>query len=182
MLRRTCIPLACVLALVTAVHFCTAVRSEPFFNNDETRHVMTGVFFRDLAQDGQVLQPRDYAVRYYTQYPALGLLTWPPLFYVIEGAWMLVFGTSFVAGKLLVGLFACAALTYFYLLVAHTHDSRLAWGAALLFGVSPLVETYSRQVMLEIPTLAFALAAIYHFVRYLDGGRRAQAGLTAIAA
>jgi hypothetical protein len=146
--------------------------SEPFFNNDETRHVMTGVFFRDLFLDLPVDRPRDYTVDYYLQYPALGLLVWPPFFYAVEGLFMLVFGTSLLVAKVLVGLFAAVSCTYLYKLVARTHDLPTAVVAVLLFGFAPLVFALTRQVMLELPTLTCALAATYHFLRYLEEQRR----------
>src|SRR5262249_42846615 len=45
----------------------------------------------------------------------------------------------------------------------------------------PLIFTFSRQVMLEMPALACALAAIYHFHRYLDQRRRRDLFLAALA-
>lgn len=167
-----------VLALAQALAWQP---SEPFFNNDETRHVMTGVFFRDLLLDLPLDRPKAYAVEYYLQYPALGLLVWPPLFHGVEGLFMLVFGTSFLAAKVLVGLFSALALTYFFLLVRRTHGTTTAVAATLLFGLSPMVFQLSRQVMLEMPALALALAAVFHFVRYLDLQRRSDIFLAAAA-
>lgn len=43
--------------------------------------------------------------------------------------------------------------------------------AAGLVGLSPYVLIYSQRVMLEVPTLAFALAAIVHFERHLRDRR-----------
>lgn len=89
---------AAVLALLV-VHAITGNPSEPFFNNDETRHVMTGVFFRDLLTDMPIKNPRDYIIRYYMQYPALGFPLWPPLFHATEGVLMLGLGTSIAVAK-----------------------------------------------------------------------------------
>src|SRR5213078_2563735 len=107
------------------------VPGEPYFNGDETRHVMTGVYFRDLLLDRPVDQFRDYTVRYYAQYPALGLLVWPPFFYFVEGVWMLILGTCFLAGQVLIGLFAAMACVYLFLLADRTHGRRTAVLAAL---------------------------------------------------
>ena len=53
---------------------------EPVFGGDSNRHVVTSIFFRDLLTDtittGHLSNPKDYAERYYEQYPALGLLVW----------------------------------------------------------------------------------------------------------
>lgn len=166
-------------------HALTYQPSEPFFYNDETRHVMTGVYFRDLLYDLPVSHLRDYTVRYYLQYPALGLLVWPPFFYFLEGLLMSIFGTSIVVSKMLVFLFAVMACSYLYLLARRSHGSLKAAIAALVFGFSPLVFVYSHYVMLEVPTLALGLAATYHFIRYLDLMRRRDllfAGLAAALA
>jgi 4-amino-4-deoxy-L-arabinose transferase-like glycosyltransferase len=170
-----------LLAPLVLAHALLYRPTEPFFNNDETRHVMTGVFFRDLFADHPVADLPDYAVRYYVQYPALGLLVWPPLFYVALGLFMLAFGTSVIAAKVLVALFAALACVYLFRLAERTHGRPTAAVAVLLFGFAPLVFAYSRQVMLEVPTVACALAAVYHGQAYLDGLRRRDLVLCALA-
>lgn len=160
-----------VLVVLVLVHAALYRSSDPFFNVDEARHLMTGVFFRDFLVDLPLTHPRDYAVEYYVQYPALGLLVWPPLFHFSEGAVMLVFGTSIVVGKLLVAIGAAVSCVYLYRLVCRTHGTRVAVLSTLLLGLAPLFFNYSRYVMLEVPTLACCLVAIFHFLRYLDDAR-----------
>lgn len=171
-----------VILALTLAHALTWVPSEPFFNNDETRHVMTGVFFRDFLLDLPFDRLRAYTVDYYLQYPALGLMVWPPLFHGLEGVAMLLFGTSFLVAKGLVWIFAAVACASLFLLVRRTHDTRTAAAATLLFGLSPLVFQFTRHVMLEMPALAFLLASVYFFVRYLDLDRRRDLFLAAGAA
>lgn len=158
------------------------VPSEPCFKYDETRHVMTGLFFHDFFRDLPFAEPVDYVVRYYMQYPALGLVVWPPLFYAVEGLFMLAFGASFLAAKALVGVFAAMACIYLFLLVSRTHGRPAAAVATAVLGFAPLFFVFSRQVMLEVPTLAFALAAAHHALRYLDDGKARQVFLAAGAA
>src|SRR5258708_7475667 len=146
MTRRTLLILVAVLLPLIGAHVVFAAHTEPFYNNDETRHVMTGVFFRDFYLDLPVTHPKDYTVHYYLQYPALGLLVWPPLFYAVEGAFMLLFGTSFLVARVLLGLFALLACVYLFLLALRTHDLFTAAVATLLFGFAPLVFVFSRQV------------------------------------
>jgi hypothetical protein len=171
-----------VLLSLAGAHAVVDVASEPFFNSDETRHVMTGVFFRDLFAEMPVCHLRDYTIRYYLQYPALSLLIWPPFFYVVEGVAMLFLGCGMWAAKATVAVFAAMACTYLFRLVCRTHDAWTAAVAVLIFGFAPQIFTYSRQVMLEMPTLACALAAIFHFVRYLDTGWRRDIFFAALAA
>jgi uncharacterized membrane protein len=171
-----------VLLVLGLAHALTWRASEPFFNNDETRHVMTGVFFHDLLLDLPLGHLRAYTVEYYLQYPALGLLVWPPLFHGLLGVFMLAFGTSYLAAKALLGLFSILAFSWFFLLVRRTHGTFAAAAAVLLFGLSPMVFELSRQVLLEMPALAFGLGAIYSFTLYLDLGRRRDILLAAAAA
>jgi hypothetical protein len=175
--------LVAVLVVLAGAHALTFVHGEPFFNNDETRHVMTGVFFRDFFHDRDWTDPVGYATHYYLQYPALGLAVWPPLFYAILGGVMLAFGTSIVVTKVLVLLFGAMAGLYFFRLVLRTHqDPGKAALAVLLLGFTPIVFTYCSYVMLEIPTLAWSLASTFYFVRYLDEQRRRDVLAAALCA
>jgi 4-amino-4-deoxy-L-arabinose transferase-like glycosyltransferase len=171
------VPLAVLLVMVVG----TSASTEPFFGGDETRHVMTGVFFYDFFRAGDWASPRHYAEQYYLQYPSLGLLIWPPLFHAVEGAAMLAFGPSLVVAKALIAAFAMLATAYLVALVARTHDGWTACVAGLLFVLSPMILTYSRQVMLEVPALAFVLAATYHWLVYLETGRAIHLWLAAAA-
>ncbi len=171
-----------VIAILVLAHLVAFVPSEPFFNNDETRHVMTGVYFRDALCDrpspGDL---RDYTIRYYLQYPALGLLIWPPAFYGIEGLTFLLFGDSFLVARLLVGAFALMACVYLFLLVQRTHNRTTTVAATLFLGLSPLVFHFADRVMLEVPTLAWSLMAAFHFRRFLDMERKRDLSLCCLA-
>jgi hypothetical protein len=172
--RRSGKLLLCGLLLLALalVYLAAYQRGEPFYNNDETRHVMTGVYFKDLLRDFPLTHARDYTVNYYLQYPALGLLVWPPLFYFMEGLLMSIFGTSLVVPKALVCFFALMACVYLFRLVSRTHDRNRAALSVLILGLAPLVFELSHYVMLEVPTLALSLAATYHFVSYLEDARQ----------
>lgn len=183
-LRREALHLASLLAALVAFHLATGYRSEPFFNNDETRHTMTGVFFRDAIADMPVsLQnPKAYAETYYLRYPALGLLVWPPLFHAVEGSAMLIFGPSFAVGRTVVAGFAVLMTIYSYrfarLTLGH-FDGLLTAG---FVGASPMIFMLSQRVMLEVPTLALALVAIVHFEKYLRDERSRDAILAGLFA
>ncbi len=95
---------------------------------------------------------------------------------------MLVWGISMPAARVLVLGFAMLACVYLFRLVEHTHDSRTATAATLVFAASPVVFRYSRQIMLDVPALAWGLVATYYLVRYLETERRRDLALTAAAA
>jgi hypothetical protein len=169
------------LTLVVAAHASMDRSSEPFYNVDETRNVMTGVFFHDLAVDHPIQRPVGYTIDYYLQYPALGLLLWPPFFHAVLGSVMLVFGTSVAVAKGVILVFSLVSCDYFFRLVRHTHGVTTALVASAILGVSPMMFEFSRQVMLEVPTLASVMASVYYFVMYLDRGRRRDLYLACFA-
>ncbi len=178
--RKTLFAVVPILVLV-ALQCATFEFSEPIFFGDENRHVMTSIFFRDLLADHPLTGLRGYAENYYVQYPALGLLIWPPLFHGLTGAVMLVAGTSSLVATLMVGLSAVIACVYLFRLTARTHDEAAASLAVLLFGLCPLIFDYSRHVMLEMPTLMWGLIATFHFVRFLEEARRRDVFIAAVA-
>jgi hypothetical protein len=180
--RRVCAAVLITAVLIVGlVHFFVSVPSEPFFNNDETRHVMSGVFVRDFLHDLPFENPRQYAINYYLQYPALGIGIWPPFFYLVQGLLMSILGISFIVSKIAIWIFALVGGTYLFLLVLRTHCLRIAAVSVLLCGFAPLVFTLSGQVMLEVPALAMALAAVYHFARFLDDETRLHMAAAALA-
>ncbi len=166
---RHAIHLALVAAALLALHFATGHASEPYFNNDETRHTMTGVFVRDALADipDSARAPKQYAENYYLQYPALGLLVWPPFFYGVEGLAMALFGQSFAVGRTVVAAFALLMLMYSYRFARLTEGHIGSLFVAGFTALSPVIFMLSQRVMLEVPTLALGLVSIVHFEKYL---------------
>lgn len=160
---------AFVLGGLCVLHLAFTPDTEPFKISDETRHVMTGVFFRDAISDipKSLYSPREYATSYYLQYPALGLIIWPPLFHVVEGATMWLLGTSYTVASLVAFSFALLGAVYFYRLVSLTHGRRFAAASLAMFGLAPFIFDFTGYVLLEIPTLALVLVCVFYIERYL---------------
>ena len=167
------------IVIVGCVHALAYRSGEPYYNGDETRHVMTGVFFRDLIADGGWRAPRDYAISYFLQYPALGLLVWPPLFYGVEGVVMTVCGTSMIVANATVWAFCLLGCLYVFKLTEPLVGTMFAAVTVVAFALSPQVSELSRHVMLEMPTLALVLVSIFHFARYLETKRRGDIWMAA---
>lgn len=178
-MNRFALPLVLVVVLVT--HLVMAEPTEPFYNGDETRHVMTGIFVADAITDGGLTHPRSYAERYYAQYPALGLIVWPPGFYAVEGVTMLAFGRSFETSRWLTVAYCLLACTFCFRLVKFTHHEATAVVATLVFAFSREVFFHSRNVMLEVPTTAFVLMAMFFLERFLHHERRRDLVYVALA-
>ncbi len=168
--------------LTVALHGVVIQPDEPVFGGDSNRHVMTGVFFRDLLIDGDLTHPKQYAERYFEQYPALGLLIWPPLFHGITGVAMTLFGTSVVVPRLIVLAFYLVAVILLYRLLRRRCDARFSQLVVMVFALSPLVFEYSRHVMLEMPTLALCLLSVQQFDVWMCDNRHRSLYLAALAA
>lgn len=170
------------IGLVCLLHFLILWPSEPVFNGDSNRHVMTSVFFRDALVDLPFEDPRGYAEDYYRQYPALGLLIWPPLFHFVTGTAMFFLGTSVWVARTIVFL-SCITATLCLLRVCCRRMSvAQAWLVATVFTILPMVFEFSRHVMLEMPTLALCMICIDQFDQWVAQKKNRYLYTAAVAA
>ncbi len=149
------------------------VGGDPFYNNDESRQLMTGAFWCDVFTEWPIDDPAGFAKRYFAQYPNLGLLVSPPLFYCMEGAAFRVFGVGPTPARVLLGLFTAGFLIgWWHWVRAYIGTAAATW-TTLIVGLIPDLFELSGHVMLEVPFLAWMVASVLAFRRYL----RTQRGL-----
>lgn len=138
---------------------------------DEAAHFVSGLMVHDYVLDPEPLHPLRYAERYYLHYPKVAIGQWPPVFYVLQAAWTLVFGATPLSLVLLMSfLEACVAVLVAGALVEET-GPWIAGGAAVVYALLPLVQTFGARIMTEVPNSLFCLAAALAFGKYLDTGR-----------
>ncbi len=157
-----------ILALLGAIIALHIQRGEFHYEGDEMRHAVTGMFFRDVLVDMPWRDPLRYVNEYYAKYPALGLPHWPPLFYLIEGIYFLVFGFSPWASRLCVLSFALLGVYCWYRIAERQGPRRLAILSSLIFPLLPFILVFERVTMLEIPMMALSLAAILFWLKFLE--------------
>lgn len=140
-------------------------------HGDMPRHLMNGVFLRDLAGDirfSSSTSPLEYANLYYARYPALSLGHHPPLLPLLEAPLFALFGISVTTARV-VGLVAfVTAAVLLYRLVEAPYDRTAAMVAGLLFVLSPTVVILARSVLSEVPTLALVMGATYALHRFCE--------------
>ena len=137
-----------------------------WYQGDAPRHAANGLFWWDFFTRLPV-NPLEFALSYYARYPVINPTQYPPVFYILEGAAFAVFGASPFVAKTLV---LCSTLgAGFYMLAWLRRFTLLAagWAAALLI-LQPAVIGYSHAVMLNVPSMALVLAALYHARRWLE--------------
>ena len=139
---------------------------------DAPRHALNGAFVLDFAKQMPWRDPIAFAYDYYRQWPALTILFYPPLFYVVLAAAYAIFGVS-EASALLTELGFLLLLAWgAFRLSRNWLDLPGALAAALLLIAAPEIVFWARQVMLDVPAYAFLVWAAAFLVSYLRGGRR----------
>jgi hypothetical protein len=160
-----------ILAILIAVFFWTAPRDGSFWWSDTSRHALNGVFVADFIAQHPVHAPVQFATDYYLKYPALTILFYPPLFYVFEAPFFRLFGVSETVALIPVMIFYFALAAGSYFLAKRWLPWSGALAAALLMAAAPEVAFWGRQVMLDIPCMAFVIWSVYWFFRFFDTGR-----------
>lgn len=139
---------------------------------DEAAHVVTSLMVRDYMVGGFIeeLNPVDYAKRYYDFFPKVAIGHYPPLFYILGGAW-LVFSASadwcLVFSAILTS--GCGLITFLIGRISLGKISALM--ATLIFTVLPLSQQYTYTFMSDMLLLAFCLLAAWSFAGFMGSGR-----------
>ena len=137
-----------------------------WFRGDAPRHAMNGFFWIDYLRDF-TLDAKAYAFSYYARFPAIDPASRPPLFYLLEGIAFALFGPSPYVAKALVLCFTLVATLYLWAWLRRWVSEEAAWAAGL-FLLLPGIVQWSHAIMLNVPALAFSMAALYHTRCWLD--------------
>ena len=138
---------------------------------DESSHYITGLMVHDYLRAGLPESPMAFARHFYLYFPLIGIGHWPPLFYLLEGAWMLAAGTSRSSALVLTAwLAALLAFEIYRLARAYAGD----WGAFLvglwLLAV-PVVRWSDDLTMLDVFAALMILWATVRFGRFMETER-----------
>lgn len=169
-------PIFClaVIGIVAVILYATSPLTGDFWWSDAPRHALNGIFVKDLVIAHPIADPMGYATEYYMKYPALTILFYPPLFYAISAVFFSLAGIGHPQAQLVVGIF------YFLLGAGCFALGRLwlrplgALAAAIFLMVMPETALWGRQVMLEVPMLAFTGWAAYFLMRFDRDGQFRQ--------
>ena len=137
-----------------------------WFQGDAARHAANGLFWWDFLMSLPV-NPVEFALSYYARYPVIHPTAYPPLFYVVEGFLFSVLGPSSYIGKGLVSAFALTGGVYLMVWLRRWVAPEAGWGGLLLM-LQPGVISWSNAVMLNVPSMAMGIAALYHTRRWIE--------------
>ncbi len=144
---------------------------------DEPSHYVTGLMVRDYLAAGASSPPMAFAGNYYLHYPRIALVHYPPLFYIVEAAWMLAFPSSRASILLLVAVLIAIAATILHFGVREKYGFLAGAIAGLLLIAMPLVQSYCGMVMPEALCLLLIISAALCYRRYLETKRWPDCGL-----
>ncbi len=137
-----------------------------WFQGDSPRHMANGLFWKDYLRSLDP-DPVGFAAEYFARYPVINPVSYPPVFYLLEAAAFSVFGPSpYVAKGLVLGFTLVAALYTTAWLRRWVAPESGYLGA--LVPLLPDVARFSHAVMLNVPSLALTVAALYHARRWLE--------------
>ena len=155
-----------VLALLCLIVWTRQIHLGGLSWSDAPQHALDGAFILDLVRD-MPAHLNQWAQEYYLRYPNLGIVTfYPPFFAAVEAVFYSILGVSILTARLCVVAFALTGLIAMYWVTRQLFDRTTALIAAGLWATLPTTVLWSRQVMLEVPTVAMLLICLGCYLKY----------------
>lgn len=130
---------------------------------DEAGHYVTGLMVYKYVMTSLGTGPMAFAERFYAHYPVVAFGHWPPLFYILQATWGLLFGLTRTSALVLVAVLTSLVSTLLYHAVRTSLGRPYAVLCAVLFPLLPIVQLHTSSVMAEVPLTVFAFATALAF-------------------
>lgn len=140
---------------------------------DGQRYAFNGVLVHDMVRDGQLLNPYQYNVDFYSRYPATNLPYGPPVLAVAFAAAFKMFGVSFITARLVVSLYTVATALMTQFLVERVTGR--FWPSILAVGLllsNPIVGICARDIGPEMAVALHSFLTLWLFYEYVENDRR----------
>lgn len=135
---------------------------------DEPSHFVGAVMVRDYLASGLSTNPYTFAQNYYARYPFFAVGYWPPMFYILTGFWLLVFGVGRGQALLLSAGAAAGIAWILFSLVRRRAGFIAGCCAGILFLSLSEVQYWTSAVMVDLMVGFFCLAAAVRLLSYMD--------------
>ena len=149
---------------------------------DEPSHYMSGLMIRDYAASGFPAHPIAFAVNYYTHMPFLAIGYWPPFFYILEAAWMGLFGYHRATVLLLPALMAALLSGTVFRVLLDRVGVAIAFMAGCLLLLTPALQWSNGLIMVDTAFALFCFWAGLAFAKWVDTGSVGAALVTGLLA
>lgn len=175
-LRASAVRFGVLLCVLAGLQWLSgAYGSESSLEPDEPAHIVSGMAVRQYVTGGLGANPLSFATDYYLHYPKLALGHWPPVFYVEQAAWTLLFPASRDSLLILMALQSALVLSMLWLLLCDRYGSQVAWMMTLAFCTLPSWVHYTSSVMTEVPITLLILLAMRSWGNFLQLGQPGSA-------
>lgn len=148
-----------------------AYTSECARTYDEAGHFVTGLMMHDFVAGLDWSSPVAFAEDYYLHFPKVAIGHWPPVFYLVQGAWMLPFSASRASVLVLLAFLAALVSLSIYRTLEPEYGQVAGIGGGLLFLLLPLVQVNTSTIMAEALLALLALWAALSFAKYVETER-----------
>ena len=141
---------------------------------DEPAHYITGLMVHDYIASGSPFHrssqenPLHYAENYYLHYPKVSFGHWPPVFYLLQAAWTLLFSISRTSLLLLMAVTTAGVAELLFLAARKNFGFFLSAGLSFLWILTPFVQANTGMVMAESLVAPTSLLAALSLGRYMD--------------
>lgn len=149
---------------------------------DEPAHFVNGVVVKDYLTSFSPPSPIRFAEEFYMHRPKVALGHWPPVLYMIEALWFLLFGVSRTAALALMALISASLAASVACVIARKHGVWIGAAGGLLLLCLSVTQTQTSQVMADTLVALFGFWAAVTFSTFLSTGTRRSIVLFAIFA
>ncbi len=169
---KSCCVWAFFCCLALALQWLSGAGQDEFAGHpDEPGHVVTALMIRDYLLQAPGSAPMTFAEQYYLHYPKVSLGHWPPLFYLLQAAWMTVFSASRLSLLLFMAAGTATLAAVITKVLARNHSMLVSLAAGIIFMILPLAREYTSMIMSDMLSALLTLAAALFFARFLETGR-----------
>lgn len=142
---------------------------------DEPAHYVTSLMVREYITSPHPVWPMPFAENYYYHYPKVAFGHWPPLFYVVQAFWMMLFSVS----RASIRLEMAVTTTLWAFAIFREANRWFGWWAGVFAGLVtvclPLVQASTDEEMAETLLALTCFLSTVYFARYLESERRRDA-------
>lgn len=172
---RSGIAIAVFASLTLSLQWLSGAYGSEFgAHPDEAAHVVTGLMVRDYLLHGIPRNPLHFAQEYYEHYPKVAFGHYPPVLYLFEAVWTLIFSSS----RTSILLFMAAQSLLLATVLFSAVERQMGFVEGLVTGalccLVPLVQESTSTVMADLMLTLFCLLAGLALVRYITSGRWAD--------
>lgn len=138
---------------------------------DEPAHYVTSLMLRNYILHFHFEAPLRFAEEYYRHYPKVAFGHWPPVFYILQSLWMILFSVSRSSVRLEIAVTAALLAYAVFLEARRWFGSAAGVLAGLLTIALPLMQDYSDQEMAEALLTLCCFWSVVYFTRYVQAER-----------